>query len=186
MPRKVQCYNDRFEPIFKIDSIGFLLVVRVFTNLQATIAKYCAMRAPSGVWNVDYGGGSKAGNKGPTKAQGSCPWNSLHCTILSITTLITTLDWSLITYPILLYGGRILSQNKTSGTFSKFGQTIDGQILMVQRRIGDNKFFSFFDRRQDPRFSFVSSIGTDTNVDLVREAVGLELGVQIKNRIRRV
>lgn len=57
---------------------------------------------------------------------------------------------------------------------------------MINFWIINEHLFDLFDGWKDPRLPLISPVGTDADIHLIPEGIGLELGVEIKNWIRRI
>lgn len=64
----------------------------------------------------------------------------------------------MVSHPVLLDGGTVVSQSNLGGSRAEVGQAKDGQVLMVQALILHNEPLHLFHYRQHPRLALISTV----------------------------
>ena len=75
------------------------------------------------------------------------------------------------------------AEESALGALIKLGETVNGQVLLVQAMICHNCGFSFAHDREDVWLSIVVAVGTDAQVNLLWVLVILEASGQRKDRV---
>ena len=79
--------------------------------------------------------------------------------------------------------GTVPSEEDSLGTLSELGETVNGEVLLVEGSIIDNSLLGLAHDGEDVGLSVVITVGTDTEVDLLGVLVGLEASGEAKDGV---